>query len=210
MGKKNTKKINRRRKQFIMSALQLKIVLPMVIITLSILFLNFILVYSDLFLMQANKSMGDTAVLTEISHAFFKDLIISLVIAVPYTILAGIIFSFSYCGPIYRFTTYFKGLLNGRWDKPCTLREKDFLKDVNTDINNAVGVLTEKIKTQDDLIVETVDLLESSASSFENNKKIQELLKQLKNEHKSVSERFPEEKTDAEKVSTKDEEKSFA
>jgi hypothetical protein len=57
---------------------------------------------------------------------------------VPLTISIGILYSFSFSGPIYRFQRYFQDLAAGRWDARCQLRQGDGLQDVCDSINEAM------------------------------------------------------------------------
>lgn len=49
----------------------------------------------------------------------------------------SILVSFKFCGPIFRFSQYLHGLLDGRWDGKCTLWAKDDLHDVSDVLNDA-------------------------------------------------------------------------
>ncbi len=150
----------RRRKLFILPELQLKVVLLVLLIVLPMLMLNFMLVFND-FWASGGASDGATyAQARAISWSIFKSFMISIIIAVPFCIAAGIVLSFRFGGPLYRFHCFLRGLAQQRWDAVCKLRKGDNLTFLRDDINAAVAVFADRIRAQQALLQTTCALLD--------------------------------------------------
>ena len=151
---------SRRRRMFILPELQLKVVLLVLLIVLPMLMLNFVLVFND-FWSSSGENEGTTYAQTRaLSWSIFKSFVISMAIAVPFCIAAGIVLSFRFGGPLYRFHLFLRGIAREPWDAVCNLRKGDNLTFLRDDINDAVAVFTNRIRAQHALLQTTCALLD--------------------------------------------------
>jgi hypothetical protein len=178
---------NKRRRKFILRDLQLSIALHTLFVAVPILLLNFLLTHSDTVkYLQETSTSADTAVI-ELSSTMFKDFLIALAISVPFAVGVGILYSFTFCGPLFRFNKYLTGLLTGRWDRPCTLREGDKLQDLRDSINNAVGLMAKRVHSQYELLRDVRAALGEPAPG---DGPFQELIQRIDQEQAEVAPRF--------------------
>jgi len=93
-------------------------------------------------IMTSSVPLADNAIVRPVLESLRLSLVwrfaISIGLAVPLAISAGIVYSFPFAGPCYRFKRYFTDLVAGRWDLRCTLRKKDELADIADAINAAM------------------------------------------------------------------------
>lgn len=150
---------NRRKKMLILPELQVKVVLIVLLIVLPMLLLNFILVFGDFWWHGGTNDAATYALARSISWSIFRSFGISLVIAIPFCIAAGIALSFRFGGPLYRFHCFLRDARDGRWDVVCTLRRGDNLGFLRDDINGAIGAMSERVHQQRALLGEVHALL---------------------------------------------------
>jgi len=103
--------------------------------------------------LQSSSSNLPRDVADTITAQYWTQLGVSVAAGILISISAAFAY-FGVAGPIYRFRTYFEGLVRGRWDRPCTLREAAPLQDVNTQINAGLDALRGTLTRQNDLLHE--------------------------------------------------------
>ena len=124
-------------------------------------------------------------VLSFIEASVIRGLFLSLMVALPLAVACGVLYSFRFAGPVYRFQQYFTGLCGGRWDTRCNLRKNDHLQDIAEVINGALDdgrermfedqailqevkhLLTNTVFTTDDASRALVDRLQERITSAE-------------------------------------------
>ena len=192
MKKSNEQKksSNKRRRKFIWPELQLRIALQTLFITLPILLLNFLLLYSDSLNYQRLLAPPADAAVVHMLGIIFHDFLISLAIAIPFSIGVGILYSFPFCGPIYRFNRFLADLVDGRWDTKCTLRDGDRLQEVKDNLNNALHLLAGRVYTQHELLQEARTILEHAGTTVPDQQKLRNLLKEIAADSAEVAQRF--------------------
>jgi hypothetical protein len=183
---------NRRRRKFIWPELQLRLAIQALFITLPILLLNFVLLYTDALNYQRTLVPPADAAVVQMLGVIFHDFLISLVIAVPFTIGVGILYSFPFCGPIYRFNKFLADLTHGRWDGQCTLRDGDRLQELKNNLNNALQLMAGRVYMQHELLQEARAILEDSSTTVADQEKLRNLIKGIESNSAEVAQRFGE------------------
>lgn len=149
-------KRNRRRRKLVRLDLQLKIVFITLFVASLVLLINFQLTLAGLWSLSnqflQNKSVD--MLLEGIRSSAIQKFFISVCLAVPLAASVGILYSFKFCGPIYRFKMYLTDLRKGRWDTRCMLRRNDDLQDVCEAINGAVEAFRSRVRDSHDLLQE--------------------------------------------------------
>jgi hypothetical protein len=133
--------MNRRRKKYIRPDMQLKVVLITFFAASFLLLVNFQLDIAGLWSLSSKLAVtggGAQAALDETRRLVIEKFLITFGLSVPLTVSIGILYSFSFSGPVYRFQKYFNDLAAGRWDSRCQLRRGDGLQDVCESINEAM------------------------------------------------------------------------
>jgi hypothetical protein len=181
---------NRRRQQFILRGLQLKVAFQTLFVALPMLLLNFLLAHNEVVRYLRKAAVpGDTGFL-DVSSIIFSNFLITLAITIPFALGVGILYSFRFCGPIFKFNKHLTELNKGRWDRTCTLRQGDQLQDFKETLNNALRLLSGRIYSQHELLREAQTVLEDPAASEE---KVKELIQKIEAERAEVGPRFGEE-----------------
>ncbi len=139
---------NRRRKKFIRKDLQLKIIFGTLFVALVVLVMNFQLPLMSMWIMRANSSVWLDAHYSIMIKLLVVSFGTSLLLTIPLAIWMGIVFSFQFCGPIYKIKKFFLELNSGRWDIICRLRKGDDLQDVKDVINQYVGLARDRMRSQ--------------------------------------------------------------
>jgi hypothetical protein len=188
---------NRRRRKLILPALQLKLAVQTLFVTLPILVLNFLLCYTDVLTYQRSVVPPSDAVLIRMPSIIFHDFLISLAISIPFSLGVGVLMSFPLCGPIFRLNRFLRGLGTGRWDQTCGLRQGDYLHDFKDTVNNAVRLLAGRIYRQHKLLEEARGLLQSPDRD---NERRQAVMTMIDAELAEVAGRFGEGETSAPSV----------
>jgi hypothetical protein len=75
-----------------------------------------------------------------------------------------VLYSFKFCGPIFRFKEFFISMKNGRWAQKLSLRRGDDLQDVCTVINEAVDALRSRIHKDHAFYQEVKHFLDAGAA----------------------------------------------
>ena len=181
---------NRRRRKYIWPELQLRIAVQTLFIAIPILLLNFLLLYSDSLSYQRSLQPPADAAAVGMLGIIFRDFLISLAVAIPFSLGVGILYSFPFCGPIYRMHTFLGDMIKGRWDGRCALRRGDRLQEVKNNLNGAVQLLTGTIRRQHELLGEVRALLEDSGTTVREPEKARSLLERIAANRDEVSPRF--------------------
>ncbi len=150
----NRRTKNRRRRKCILPHIQVTFAMQTLFIALPILTLNFLMTYSDALAYQRSVEPPLDAAAVGMASIIFHDFLIATAIAIPFSIAVGILISFPFCGPVYRFGKFFSDLRGGRWDQLCTLRDGDRLHDLKENINDAVRMFSGHLYRQHELLRE--------------------------------------------------------
>jgi hypothetical protein len=135
--------MNRRRTKFIRPDMQLKVIAITFFVASFVLLIDFQLCLSGLWSLSTNVG-GNASVdlaLEEVRLLLIRKFLVAFGTAVPLSVCVGILYTFRFSGPIYKFKAFFADLAKGHWDARCELREGDQLRDVCEGINAAVDVL---------------------------------------------------------------------
>jgi len=154
--------MNRRKRKLVRMDLQFKVVFSTLFVASFVLLVNFLLVSAALWTLSVR--ITDPA-LSEVQRIFRNNFFFSLAVAVPLSVTVGILYSFKFSGPIYRFKKYFIEVVQGRWAHRCTLRKGDLLVDMADAINAAMDRIRERMKANHELLAEIGTVLESGTVS---------------------------------------------
>ena len=185
--------MNRRKKKLIRSDLQLKIVFITLFVASLVLLINFQMSLAALWSISVQPTGTVESALDQIRHVMVKKFLISVGMAIPLAVSLGILYSFKFSGPVYRFKKYFLDLVTGRWDERCSLRKGDDLQDVCDAINSAVGTLRERIRESHNTLQDARRVLDEVSYTVDEGGKgrIQALREKIDREERVWKERFP-------------------
>ncbi|MAE47059.1 MAG: hypothetical protein CMJ86_09235 [Planctomycetes bacterium] len=125
-----TRKRFQRRRKLIKPSLQLKLTAVFTGLCALSLLLQFILFQSAL-TSAALELPADSARMLDLSQSIvLKVLTISFLICLPVTFLVGIMTTFRFAGPVWRFETFLKSILRGEKPRDFTLRKGDQLTEL--------------------------------------------------------------------------------
>jgi hypothetical protein len=157
--------MNRRRRKLIRLDLQLKIVFITLFVASLVLLVNFQLTLASLWSLSEEflQSNSIHSLLQSLEKSTLQKFLISVVMAVPLAASVGILYSFKFCGPIYRFKKYFTDLQGGRWDERCMLRKGDDLQDLCDTINQCVDGFRQSLRTNHLLLQDVESFLREAA-----------------------------------------------
>jgi hypothetical protein len=181
---------NRRRRKYIWPEIQLKIAFQMLFVALPVLFFYLVLLYDGAMSHDETLSQYDSSVFQAAYGVIINGFLISCLIAIPFALGIGVLSSFPFSGPIYRFNCYLSGLVTGRWDEPCRLRKGDNLQALNESVNAAVGHLTGHIRRQHELLEQARRLLADPAAAFADADKSRELAEAIAAQQTEVAARL--------------------
>ena len=158
---------NRRRRKFVRKDLQLKIIFGTLFVALIVLVINFQLPIMGMWIMRATSSIWLDTHYNIMIKLLVTSFATSFLLTIPLAIWMGIVFSFQFCGPIYKIKKFFVELNSGRWDRICRLRKKDDLKDVAEVINQYVGLARDRLRSQHETLERVRAFLETCDQSDE-------------------------------------------
>jgi len=155
---------NRRRRKLIRLDLQLKIVFITLFVASLVLLINFQLTLAGLWSIsnQLTETQNVNQLLESIKMSTIRKFLFSVALAVPLAGFVGILYSFKFCGPIYKFKKYFNDLRGGRWDERCMLRDGDDLQDVAGAINEAVECFRDRVRRDHETLADVQAFLETA------------------------------------------------
>ena len=187
--------LNRRKKKLIRLDIQLKVAFVALFVACLVLLIHFQLGIAGLWNLSNKISAGTSAdVALEMARSLFiSKFVLSLVVAVPLAISVGVIYSFKFSGPVYRFKKHFVDLVSGRWDEPMVLRTGDDLMDVCEAINGGLDLLRGRLRASQELLGDLERFF--GEAGFTADGQAMERLRQLKDriqaERAALAERFP-------------------
>ena len=116
---------------------QLRVVLTALAVASLVLSANFFLWLASISSALAEHQSVPTIVMAfdTLRSTMTQQFLLCVGLAIPMAICLGILYSFKFAGPIYRFTQYFSDLATGRWDRPCSIRKGDDLQSLCGRIN---------------------------------------------------------------------------
>jgi len=146
--------MNRRKSKLVRWDIQFRVVFITLFTAVFVLLVNFQLVLTALWSLSAKlmTAVTMTVDLEQVRAIVTRKFFVSAGIAIPLAVSVGILYSFTFSGPLYRFKKYFQDLILGRWDQRCKLRENDYLQDVSDSINGAVDVFRERLRVHNELL----------------------------------------------------------
>lgn len=128
---------HRRRRKLIKPRIQLRLGGIFAGLTVICLLIQWLL-FSSLLVNEASQMpVGGDYLLDLIPALLTRSILFSALIALPVTLLAGVRATFSITGPIHRFESYLRGVIDGTQLGPCKIREGDSLDELCELINRA-------------------------------------------------------------------------
>ena len=141
---------HKRRIKLIKPPLQLKMTLLFVSISALSLLLQAVLLMSGLTRAALDLPNDHLMMLDRVNSVIFESLISSFVLFLPLTFAVGILTTFRFAGPIYRFEMFLRQVIRGEKPPNCRLRQGDELKDFCELINEATAPLRASESSDDD------------------------------------------------------------
>jgi len=132
--------MERRKKKLIRHDVQLRVILIGLCVACLVLLINFQLSLASLWSVSSHtaSNLAVNLVLDELRSSLIGKFFLSIGLTIPLAAAVGVVYSFKFAGPLYRFGQYFGNLRTGRWDQHCSLRKGDDLQDLCTAINEAL------------------------------------------------------------------------
>jgi hypothetical protein len=131
----------KRRIKLIQPRLQLKLVFVFLSMAASSMLLQFIL-FTGAVTDVASRLPSDGLVLVEeMPRLLYRTLLVSFGLFLPMMFFVGVLVTFRFAGPVYRFKMYLKEVIRGEKPADCRLREGDELQDLCVLINQATEPL---------------------------------------------------------------------
>lgn len=174
---------HRRGRKWVRPDVQIRIILLTLSVATIVLAINFQLDLLALARLEQNPATTVDGLLDQARGAILRQLLLSVGVAVPLAIWVGAIHAFKFCGPIFCFRRYFQGLIEGRWDRPCTLRAEDDLQDVKESINVSLDAIRGRIRSQQDLLKRVRPLIQGVSEA-------EGILREIEREEAEFSRRF--------------------
>lgn len=131
----------RRRRKLIKPGLQLRLSARFLGLGILMMGLQFTLLQALLQEAAGNLPSDQSLLLDEAPALGLRLLGWSALVFLPLTLLVGIVGSFRFAGPLYRFEMFLKSLIAGERPDDIRLRSKDELKDLAELLNEATGAL---------------------------------------------------------------------
>lgn len=132
---------HKRRIKLIKPSLQLKMTLLFVTVAALSILLQGVLLMSGLTRAALDLPNDHLMMLDRVNSVIFESLISSFVLFLPLTFAVGILTTFRFAGPIYRFEMFLRQVIRGEKPADCRLRKGDELKDFCELINEATAPL---------------------------------------------------------------------
>jgi hypothetical protein len=186
--------MNRRTKKFIRADVQVKIVFIALFVACLALLVNFQMSLATLWAISSQPGPTVEGTLDTIRQELVVKFLITVALTIPLSICVGILYSFRFCGPLYRFKKYFDELVDGSWETRCALRKGDDLWDICDSINAGMGNLREQIREDHQILQEAREVLDQVRYTVDEAGKgrIQALRERIDGESRTWSQRFPE------------------
>lgn len=130
----------KRRKKLINRDIQVKLVASFGGVALLAMLIQFLIVgYTLTEAVSTLENGGQLA--SQVPGALVSSLVISLIVLTPIFMMVGVMLTFRYAGPLYRFEQYLLSLSKGESLGPCKIRKGDQLQSLCTAINLATAPL---------------------------------------------------------------------
>jgi len=127
----------RRSRRLVKPGIQLRLSGIFAGVSILCLSLQFLLLTTFLSGAAQDMPVGGEYLLDLMPNLLLRSVLFSFGIAVPLTILAGVISTFRITGPIYRFESYLREVVRGTQLGPCKIRKGDALVELCHLINEA-------------------------------------------------------------------------
>jgi len=128
---------SRRSKKLIKPDIQLRLGAIFAGITVLCLLIQWLVFSSLLTNAAAQVPVGGEYLLDLLPTLLYRSIFLSVAIALPLSMLAGVRATFGITGPIHRFETYLREVIRGTQLGPCKIRSGDALQELCTLINDA-------------------------------------------------------------------------
>ncbi len=151
---------NRRKKMLVLPELQGKVILLVLFLVLPLLLLNFVLVFGEFWSSGNSADPATYGMARSVTASILKSFGLTILVAIPFCIAAGIALSFRFGGPLYRIHRFMGDVKDGRWDQSCSLRKGDSLTFLRDDINGMMGAMCDRVRRQRTLLKEARELLD--------------------------------------------------
>ncbi len=178
----------RRRRKFIRKDLQVRVVLSTLFVSLLILVFNYQAPLFGIWYLKESSDIYDPDTIAAFSNILLISFGISAVLTIPLALWIGVIQSFSFSGPIYKFKKHFTELVSGRWDTPCTLRKGDDLKDVCEVFNEYTALVCTQLEDQRKLLED----LKSQVNRAHSDSETEDLLLRIEEASRKIDFRLGE------------------
>lgn len=157
--------IKHRRTKFIRFDVQFRVILIALCVACLVLLINFQMSMAALGSVKGSFERGVSATMTfeEMRNAVISRFLLSIGITIPIAAAVGILYSFRFAGPLYRFDRYFNELKTGRWSNRCSVRKGDDLQDMCGAINGALDPMRALLQESHG-ILKTVQALVAQAA----------------------------------------------
>jgi hypothetical protein len=180
----------RRRRKWIRPDVQVRIILLTLSVAIIVLAINFQLDLLALASLERSPATTVDGLAGVARSAILRQLLLSVLLAVPLAIWVGAIHAFRFCGPIFRFRRYFQELIEGRWDRPCTLRIEDDLQDVKDSINASLDEIRLRLRSHHDFLRRVRPLVQAAVEATHGSE-AEDILREIEREEAELSRRFP-------------------
>lgn len=136
-----------RRKKLIRLDVQLRVVLIALCVASFVLLINFQLCMTGLEVSKGKFSVGTSPyfALEGLRSLLVSRFLVSIALSIPMAALVGVLYSFKFAGPIFRFSKYFHDLQAGSWNQRCAVRKGDDLQDLCVSINGAIDPIRDSM-----------------------------------------------------------------
>lgn len=188
----------RRKKRFIRADLQLKIIFIALFVSFLVLLINLQMCLAALWVISLDPAVTIERTLDVFRSVLVKKFLIAAGLGIPIAISVGILYSFKFSGPIFRFKKYFEEITKGRWDRDCFLRKGDYLWDLCETINGAVRSFRDHVDESHQVLQETCGILDEVSYTLDENGKarVQKLKERIAREEEEWWKRFPPPETE--------------
>lgn len=185
-----------RKRKLVRLDLQFKVVFITLFVTSLVLLINFQLNLAGMASLASRypDSSLAQALIEEFKGATMQKFLLSVGMAIPLAASVGVLYSFKFCGPIFRFKQFFLNMTK-RWDEPLRLRKGDDLQDVCEAINTGVGSMRARLRANHRLLADIHRHLETEAdlSGREGDRERRAILAAIAEEDAIFREKFRDE-----------------
>lgn len=189
-GEPASKKRPKRCRKLVRPDLQIRITLMTLSVCTVVLAVGFQLNLLDLSALHNAPPRTVAGALGQVKSLLLENLILCFLAVVALSVWTGFIYSFKFCGPLYRFQRFFEDGVEGRWDRPCNLRRGDDLQDMKDAINAFQAVLVDRIHRQDRLLRRSLPLIERAGDEPADPGEIRALIEEITRESAETERRL--------------------